>query len=212
MNNLDSLRLPQRAYTIIRHAIRNLVLPPGKTILEREVAEALGMSRTPVREAIQMLAEQKLIEIRPGKESRISEIDSIDIPQTYKMLAEIHATAVEFAFDKISTDTIRRLKDANQRFEQAFLRRDIRGCRSFDIEFHDIIITLAGNDFLSSFCETLSGHAARIENIYFSKVGDMDELIHEHKEIISAIESGDLERAKEFMRENWLHTPEVLEK
>ena len=40
----------------------------------------------------------------------------------------------------------------------------------------------------------------------------MDELIHEHKEIISAIESGDLERAKEFMRENWLHTPEVLEK
>ena len=155
---------------------------------------------------------EKLIEIRPGKESRISEIDSIDIPQTYKMLAEIHATAVEFAFDKISADTILRLKDVNQRFEQAFLRRDIRGCRSCDNEFHDIIIKLAGNDFLSFFCETLSGHAARIENIYFSKVGDMDELIHEHKEIISAIESGDLERAKEFMRENWLHTPEVLEK
>ena len=201
-----------RIYEALREWIIDGTLQPGEKILDSEISQYFSVSRTPVREAIQMLAEQKLIEIRPGKESRISEIDSIDIPQTYKMLAEIHATAVEFAFDKISADTILRLKDVNQRFEQAFLRRDIRGCRSCDNEFHDIIIKLAGNDFLSFFCETLSGHAARIENIYFSKVGDMDELIHEHKEIISAIESGDLERAKEFMRDNWLHTPEVLEK
>ena len=88
---------------------------------------------------------------------------------------------------KISEDAIHRLKDANQRFEQAFLRRDIRGCRSCDNEFHDIIIKLAGNDFLSFFCETLSGHAARIENIYFSKVGDMDELIHEGKATVDVL-------------------------
>ena len=169
-----------RIYEALREWIIDGTLQPGEKILDSEISQYFSVSRTPVREAIQMLAEQKLIEIRPGKESRISEIDSIDIPQTYKMLAEIHATAVEFAFDKISEGAIHRLKDAN--------------------------------DFLSFFCETLSGHAARIENIYFSKVGDMDELIHEHKEIISAIESGDLERAKEFMRENWLHTPEVLEK
>ena len=71
---------------------------------------------------------------------------------------------------------------------------------------------LAGNDFLTSFCETLSGNAASIENIYFSKVGDMDELIHEHKAIIRAIEENDLNSAKEYMRKNWLHTPEVLSK
>ena len=119
-----------RIYEALREWIIDGTLQPGEKILDSEISQYFSVSRTPVREAIQMLAEQKLIEIRPGKESRISEIDSIDIPQTYKMLAEIHATAVEFAFDKISEGAIHRLKDANQRFEQAFLRRDIRGCRS----------------------------------------------------------------------------------
>ena len=201
-----------RIYEALREWIIDGTLQPGEKILDSEISQYFSVSRTPVREAIQMLAEQKLVDIRPGKESRISELDVIDIPQTYKMLAEIHATAVEFAFDKITAETIRSLKDVNSKLQDAYKRQDFRGCRAFDNEFHRIIIDLAGNSFLSSFCETLSGHASRIENIYFSKVGDMDELIHEHNAIISAIEERDLDRSKEFMRSNWLHTPEVLSK
>ena len=200
-----------RIYEALREWIIDGTLQPGEKILDSEISQYFSVSRTPVREAVQMLAEQKLIEIHPGKESRISELDVIDIPQTYKMLAEIHATALEFAFDKISNDTVQDLKNANRRFEQAFIRHDIKGCRVCDSEFHEIIMDLAGNSFLTSFCNTLSGHASRIENMYFSKAGDMGEMIHEHSEIISAIEAGDLERAKQFMRENWLHTPELLE-
>ena len=157
-----------------------------------------------------MLAEQKLIEVRPGRESRVSEIDVIDIPQTYRMLAEIHATAVDFAFDKLDAEAVKELKNANDRFATAYNNHDLSGCRAYDKEFHDIIIGLAGNDFLTSFAETLSSHASRVENIYFSKVADMNELIHEHNEIIEAIEAGDVERAKQCMRDNWLHTPEVI--
>lgn len=199
-----------RIYEALREWIIDGTLQPGEKILDSEISQYFSVSRTPVREAIQMLAEQKLIEIHPGKESRISELDVIDIPQTYKMLAEIHATAVEFAFAKFNYEEIQNLKDANRRFEQAFTKRNIKGCRTCDKEFHEIIIRLADNDFLTAFCETLSGHASRVENIYFSTVGDMDELIHEHNAIVEAIENKDLEKAKEFMRSNWLHTPEVL--
>ena len=201
-----------RIYEALREWIIDGTLQPGEKILDSEISQYFSVSRTPVREAVQMLAEQKLIDVRPGKESRISELDVIDVPQTYKMLAEIHATAVEFAFGKITDETVQALKEVNERFRQAYRDHDIRGCRACDNEFHEIIIRLAGNDFLTSFCETLSGHAARIENIYFSKVGDMDELIHEHKAIIRAIEENDLNSAKEYMRKNWLHTPEVLSK
>lgn len=199
-----------RIYEALREWIIDGTLKPGEKILDSEISQHFSVSRTPVREAIQMLAEQKLIDVRPGKESRISELDVIDIPQTYKMLAEIHATAVDFAFDKIDGEIIKSLKNANERFKQAYKNRDINGCRSCDNEFHDIIIKLAENDFLSSFCDTLSGHAARIENIYYSKVSGMDELIHEHTAIIKALEERDLASAQEYMRNNWLHTSEVL--
>ena len=199
-----------RIYEALREWIIDGTLQPGEKILDSEISQYFSVSRTPVREAIQMLAEQKLIEIRPGKESRVSEIDVIDIPQTYKLLAELHSTAVEFAFDKIDESAVNKLKDANIRFRQAYERHDLKSCRSCDSEFHDIILSLADNHFLTSFCETLSGHASRIENIYFSKVGDMDELIHEHNEIINALESRDIATAKKYMSDNWLHTPEVL--
>ena len=201
-----------RVYEALREWIIDGTLQPGEKILDSEISQFFSVSRTPVREAIQMLAEQKLVDVRPGKESRISEVDVVDVPQTYKMLAEIHATAVEFAFDRITDDAIRQLREANDNFKKAYSERDIRGCRSWDNEFHKIIIRLAGNDFLTSFCETLSGHAARIENLYFSKVSGMDELINEHKTIIKALEERDLEKAKECMRKNWMHTTEVLSK
>jgi DNA-binding GntR family transcriptional regulator len=201
-----------RIYETLREWIIDGTLKPGEKILDSELSQYFSVSRTPVREAIQMLAEQKLIDVRPGRESRISEIDVSDIPETYKMLAELHSMAVEFAFSKLDGDAVRSLKDANERFTQAYKMRDIKGCRTCDNEFHDVIVELAGNDFLTSFIETLGGHASRFENIYFSKAGNMDELIHEHSEIISAIEAGDMEKAKSMMQANWLHTPEVIAK
>ncbi len=199
-----------RIYETLREWIIDGTLQPGEKILDSELSQYFSVSRTPVREAIQMLVEQKLIDVRPGRESRISEIDVTDIPETYKMLAELHSLALEFAFSKIDDSTIRSLKDANEKFTQAYRQRDIRGCRSCDNEFHEIIVRLAGNDFLTSFIETLSGHASRFENIYFSKAGNMNELIHEHSEIIAAVEARDLDKAKSLMQSNWLHTPDVI--
>lgn len=199
-----------RIYEELRDWIIDGTLKPGEKILDSELSQYFSVSRTPVREAMQILAEQKLIDVRPGRESRVSETDVVDIPQTYKLLAELHSTAVEFAFEHIDAAAIADLRSANERFMSSYEKHDIKGCRSSDKDFHDIIVDLAGNDFLRSFCETLHGHAARIENIYFSKVGGMDELIHEHNRIIEAIEARDLEAAKDYMRDNWLHTPDVI--
>jgi DNA-binding GntR family transcriptional regulator len=199
-----------RIYEELRDWIIDGTLQPGEKILDSELSQYFSVSRTPVREAMQMLAEQKLIDVRPGRESRVSETDAVDIPQTYRMLAELHAMAVEFAFDKIDSEVISELRSINERFMHAYEKRDIKGCRSSDKEFHDLIVKLAENDFLTSFCETLNGHAARIENIYFSKAGGMDELIHEHEKIIDSLEAGDPESAGRYMRENWMHTPDVI--
>ena len=152
-----------RVYEALREWIIDGTLQPGEKILDSEISQYFSVSRTPVREAIQMLAEQKLVDVRPGKESRISEVDVVDVPQTYKMLAEIHATAVEFAFDRITDDAIRQLREANDNFKKAYSERDIRGRRSWANEFHKIITRLEGDDFLSRPCAPHRGNAARIE-------------------------------------------------
>ena len=199
-----------RVFEALRDWIIDGTLQPGEKLLDGEISQYFSVSRTPVREAMQMLAEQKLIEVFPGRESRVSSIDIINIPETYRMLAELHALAVDFAYDKITESDIAALRKANERFLKSHKNRDIAGCREHDKEFHDIFIGLAGNDFLTSFCDTLNGHAARIENAYFTKVSDMEDLISEHNEIIAALEAHDPARAREFMRANWLHTPEVI--
>ena len=198
-----------RIYEALREWIIDGTLKPGEKILDSEVSQYFSVSRTPVREAMQMLAEQKLIEVRPGRESRVSELDVTDIPQTYKLLAELHSTALEFAFDRIDEDAINRLRRANEKCMQAHRNGDIRACRASDKEFHDVIVELAGNDFLMSFCETLSGHASRVENIYLSRSGNMDVLISEHDGIINAVVAGDLDRAVALMKDNWLHTIQI---
>lgn len=200
----------QRVFEGLRDWIIDGTLQPGERLIDTEISEYFSVSRTPVREAIQMLADQKLVEVFPGRESRVSQIGSVDIPETYRMIAELHALSVEFAFDKITDADIDALRDANNALVRAYNSHDLKGCRMFDKSFHDIFLKLADNDFLSAFCLTLNGHVSRVENIYFSKISGMDELIKEHIEIISALEVRDLDKAMEYMRANWLHTPEVL--
>lgn len=196
----------ERVYKTLRDWITDGVLKPGEKLYDLEISKYFSVSRTPVREAMQLLADQKLIEIFPGKESRVSEIDFVNAHQTYKIVAELQAMAVEFAFPKITEDIIRELEEINRRFEPDLIRGDVAFFRTWDRKFHEVFFRLADNDFLSDFTETLYSHIMRIENMYYSSG---DEYIHsglEHAKIIEALKQKNLEEAKDAMRLNWTST------
>lgn len=191
-------------YTQVREWIVNGTLKPGEKISDQEISQYFSVSRTPVREAIQMLADQKLVDIYPGKETRVTSVDLKEADRDYRITAELHALAIEFAYPKITEDTIKDLKRINQSFAIVINTHDIEGIERFDDQFHKVFIDLAEDHFLTDFTHILKGHIQRIENIYY-KENDLFSF-HSHEAIIDALEHRDLDQAKEAMRDNWLHT------
>lgn len=202
----------ERIYEALRKWIVDGTLEPGEKILDSEIAAYFSVSRTPVREAMQLLADQKLIEIFPGKGSRVSKLDRVDLRQAYRILAQLDVLAVEFAFPHITEEVIRTLKDTNRKLSAALDQHDWVAQRTFDQQFHGIFLKLAENEFLSDFMDTLYWHVARVENLYHEKLMESVDSVAEHKRIISALSCGDLEEAKKAMYFNWMNTAAILGK
>lgn len=199
-----------RVYEGLKKWIVDGTLQPGEKIYDSEIALYFSVSRTPVREAIQLLADQKLVEVFPGKESRVSEMGVADVEQLYKILAALHSLAIEFAYPNINETVIGQLKRTNENLIQAMNEGTQEEAIQYDQEFHDILLAAAGNDFLKSFSSTLECHIVRIESLYPDQLPKREDSVHGHELIIHALENRDLASAKEAAKRNWLHVIDVM--
>lgn len=192
-----------RVYQTLKEWIESGTLKPGEKIYDTNLAAYFEVSRTPVREAMQLLADQKLIEITPGKESRVADIDFQQLKEIYILLGDLNARALEFAFPFITENHIEELESINQK-----LQADEADCfMTQDSMFHQYIIRLSGNDFLSDFCNTLNAHAARFRHIYADSAPhhSIQEAYLGHERIISALKKKDLPAARQAISDNFTY-------
>lgn len=198
----------ERVYSEVREWIISGVLQPGEKISDQEISQYFSVSRTPVREAIQMLSDQKLVDIFPGRETRVSLVDLNEAAPTYRIMAELHALILEFAYPHITADTLAELRAIDQAFVIAAEQHNVHDAVAFDNQLHGLLIRLANNHFLAEFSNVLGSHIQRIENIFYRE-NDMI-AFDTHSGIIDALEQHDLPKAKDMMRHNWLRTLEKL--
>lgn len=198
----------ERVYTAVREWIIDGTLQPGEQIIDQEIAEYFSVSRTPVREAIQLLADQKLVEIRPGKATRVTAVSLEEAMSNYRVAAELSVLALEMAYPKINDAVLEELLRIDYSFDAAGRSRDVKTAVALDAQFHHRIFELAGNYFLGEFARILESHSQRVENIYFSQNDELN--FQSHQDILAALKRKDLPTAKESMRRNWLHTVELL--
>ena len=199
----------ERIYSTVKEWIIDGTLSPGEKIYDKEVAEYFSVSRTPVREAFQMLEEQRLIVVSPGKESRVSEIDFDIVTQSYEMLAIMESLAVRYAMPRFSSDVFSALKNTVEQFKDAVRKGDSCDIHEADHLFHQLILEQSGSVFLLQFCSILETYVARTERQFFSGKESEDYLrtsVQEHEMILKAIEDGDAGQAQEIMKDNWLNT------
>ena len=201
----------ERVYSELKTWIVNGTLQPNEKISDVEIAQYFSVSRTPVREAIQMLADQKLIDIIPGKLSRVSPIDFERTSSAYKIASELNALAVEYAAPNVNEKTLEEMTAANEKFRLACQTGNIVEINECDRAFHAILINLSNNYFLKEFLDTLTNHIQRMENVYFKELQNSKKSYEEHKQIIEALRNHDTEAAKQAMRYNWIHTIEILD-
>jgi DNA-binding GntR family transcriptional regulator len=199
-DRLNIASVVDQVYLAIRERISSASLPRGARVHQEDLAEELGVSRTPVREALRRLAAEGLVEMRTNRGARVADVDQIGMRSSYEARTVIEPGAARLAAGRRPDEALQRMRAA-----VAAQRRSLRSVRrSFEAnrEFHLALAAASGNEFLVQFAERL--WVARIgETIYERQVETQERMlldVREHEQIIEAIEAGDARRAESLTR------------
>ncbi|SER92615.1 GntR family transcriptional regulator [Psychrobacillus sp. OK032] len=200
LEGFDEYRLPQRAYHIVRLAIRDLILPPGKTILEREMAEALQMSRTPVREALVRLETEGMVRLIPRRGFIVEPIEREDLKQIYEIVERLDGLAVSLATVKVGAGELYQLESLIVQQEEALEQKNLKKWAFLDDQFHNLIIDYAKNKRLRT---VIDSHSDQLYRARLFTINDRPLPFHsivEHKAIISCMKAKDSNAASVLMQ------------
>lgn len=195
----------------IRQLIFDGELSAGSDHLESELADRLGMSRTPVREATLMLAQQGLLEVRPRKGVRIATLSLKDMEEIYAILTELESLAAEEAAEKGYSDKdIAVLKQSIEAMEEALKREDREAWAIADDAFHTELVRLGGNSRVQSIVSMMSNQVrrARAMTLYIRPLPVKSN--EDHRAVFDAIRKGDAAAARQRHHSHRQHAREVL--
>lgn len=191
------------AYERLKKDIRQNVLPPGYQDTEPEYAARLGMSRTPVREALIRLEADGLVQLIPRRGARVLPVNLEDMEDIYEILTALEpAAAAKLARTRPSADALAPLRDAYLAMEAALERDDLDGWADADDLFHRRLLELHGNKRLLDFVGTLFDQAHRARIITLHMRDKPIKSTREHKDILEALEAGEAQRVEEIFREH----------
>ncbi|HEY8717131.1 GntR family transcriptional regulator [Pengzhenrongella sp.] len=193
------------AYDVLLDAIIRGELAPGEQIRDTDVAARLGLSRTPVREAISRLVDVGLAESKPGVYTRITILDRRDVLATLKVLRALDDIAVRDGVPAMTPDHLERLREANENFAKAVRGTDVMQAIVTDDLFHAIIVEAAENPVVARLIEQLHPQIHRILFRKFSSLLGSRETVDHHEQLIALCAAGDADAAAALSAEHWSH-------
>ena len=197
LNMNDFLPLRDVVFNTLRQAILRGELQPGERLLEIHLANKLGVSRTPIREAIRKLELEGLVIMIPRKGAVVAEITEKSLRDVLEVRRALEELAVKLACEKIQADEIEELKVAAKEFEKALGTGDVTVYAEADVKFHDIIYRTTDNQRLIQLLYNLREQMYRYRVEYLKREEVHETLLTEHQHIIEMIEKQDEERAVE---------------
>ncbi len=218
MSNIGKIKLdeykPLRdiVFETLRNAIIDADLEPGQRLMEIQLAEELGVSRTPVREAIRKLELEGLVIMLPRKGAYVADMSLKDITDILEIRANLESLAAQLAADKRTENDIEILRSILDKFKISILNNDVDESLKLDEEFHSKILTIANNYKLSDMVSSIWEQVYRFRLNYISDVHISLKLVEEHENMVQAIEAGNrveaglyaqkhIEKAQEYMVE-----------
>jgi DNA-binding GntR family transcriptional regulator len=198
------------AYERLRDAIVRGELAPGEKIRDAELAEMLGLSRTPVREAITRLVDSGLIESKPGVYTRVSTLNQHDVAANLAVLKALDTVAMAAAVPQLTERDFHTMRQANRNFAAAVKKQDVSKALAADDAFHGVVIDAAGNPVIKRIIEQLHPQLHRILYRKFSGLLGGEETIKHHDELISVCEKRDAEAAAAMSGEHWSRLGDLI--
>ncbi len=191
--------LSEMAYRSIKRLIVTLELPPGSVLEESDLQMRLNIGRTPIREAIQRLARDQFVLVRPRRGVFVTDVIVNELATLFETRSVIEPYAASLAADRgrahhwsemeavLNTSTSTAAPD---------------GLLELDRRCHEIMWSAAGNRFLTDTLEMLYSQSERVWHLYLSSVADMAAALAEHREVMGALRAGDGKSAARFMAEH----------
>ena len=194
INTNEYLPLRDVVFNTLRDAILTGKLVPGERLMENQLADKLGVSRTPVREALRMLELENLVELVPRKGAQVLDMSEKDITNILEVRSALEGLATSLACKKMSKEDLQQLKNMEVDFEKAVADNDVEHFVDIDEDFHDLIFAATENDKLINIFRNLRIQLYRYRMAQAkNNETSMSTIVAHHRSIIRAIENHDAE-------------------
>ena len=202
-NALNRTFIRDDVYVSLRDWIVSGALEPGEKLKDKELATQLGVSRTPIREALRKLEDEGLVETAANRWTRVAPIALRDAETIYPILQKLEELALTLAFPKLSAAHLQAMQAANSNLKTALDQNNPHAAMMADASFHQTLIDVANNLELSAILNQIKTKYQRIELAYFSEAELLLASFEEHQQVILALKTKDLAAAHQSLTSNW---------
>jgi DNA-binding GntR family transcriptional regulator len=193
----------EEAYNKLRDWILDGTFAPGMKLRDKDLAGELGVSRTPIREALLRLEDEGLVQTKPNCSTHVSSLDFHNAFHLYCIVWTLERLALGQAFGSITDKHIQTMVEANERFLQSMKARDRLSALQADHDFHSVYVALSQNKELEKIISEIKNKLKRLDLYYFEKIKNAALSYDEHQKIIEALKEKDLSKAQNAVEHNW---------
>lgn len=192
--------LSQRVYTILKTAIIQGDLAAGAKLTEAKISTQLGVSKTPVREALRQLAEEEFVKITPHQGVVVNEILTEDIEEFLQIRMALEGMAANLTAKRISKKEIKKLEKYNEQMYKFAIEKDFTAFAKENDKFHNLLLHASGNKRLMRIVGNFTDIARRFWLKSLSKPEKLKSSLEEHSNILTALKKKDSEQAERLVR------------
>lgn len=198
--NSGNENLTQMAYRKIKELMFNYEIVPGQRLIFIDFAKRLGVSRTPINNALSLLAKEGFLDFIPNQGYKVHEITREEASNLYEIREILELGAIGPAIQKINPEKLRALEEQKKRYEKVVAEQLTRGRFTIDQDFHSCYIQMAENPYLTDYFREVYQRIFLRHRIEVLPVGRAREVVLEHKELFKAISMKDEESAKKMIK------------
>ena len=199
-----------RVVDALREAIIAGRLKPGERIRERELVALLGVSRSPLREAIRILETEGLITSLAHRGARVSELSATDLRDMVHVRIMLESFAARLFIERLDDRALRAMQDQVERARAPGYQVDLQANFDLGLEFHDLLVGGCGNRKVVQLHENLKRHQTRYQHFAFARLGRDMRALDEHAEMVAALRARDLPAVEHKIRAHLLRFYEYL--
>jgi DNA-binding GntR family transcriptional regulator len=210
MEKIQSSILHDETVKLIRRFILNGTLGSGKKINEKELSDQMGVSRTPIREALRTLSSEGLIDLVPRRGAFVTQLNEVNIREMFEVMSGLEGLCMRLALPRLTDKDLGRLETLHADLEKQYAKKDHKAYLKVNWEFHGYIQKLSNNGLLNEIIDGLRKKITLLRQRQLYQPGRFSQSIKEHREILAAMKERNAVSAEKAVMNHLLRQGQSL--